>query len=629
MILLKPFPAPRALFSTLALVLLLAAALPAFARDAGRISVENLRTHVEALASEEMAGRLTGTEGGRMATAYVAEHFEALGLEPAGDDGTFFQAFPFTAGISPGEDNVLSARFDSVAREYALDSDWRPIAFSQTGIFEATPVVFAGYGFVAPAEGDFPEYDSYVHLDVEDKWVLLLRYMPEDVPPRLRQHWARHTGLRYKAMLARDRGARGIIVVSGPTSQVGAELVRLSFDAAGGRTSIAAISITDATAAAWLSSAGEDLAELQAALDSGEPRMGFTLPELTLSAQIDLVKEQREGRNVLARLLAPDPVDAAAVVVGAHVDHLGRGRQDRSLAQDDEDTGAIHYGADDNASGVAAMLEIAAVLARQQAAGEWVPRRDVVFAAWDGEELGLLGSDAFTAQLPGGEDTPPDVSGAIAANLNLDMVGRLREKLVINGVGSSTYWPDAIEASSTDLGLSLELQEDSHLPTDSTSFYLRRVPVLSFFTGPHEEYHTPRDTPDTLHYGGIARIARLTQRIAVGLAEREEAPEFVEASRPEVVGQRAYLRAYLGTVPDYVQTGLEGVRLSGVTRGAPAQEAGLEVGDIVVRLAGRRIENIYDYTFAIEALRVGEAVEVEVLRGEELLTFTLIPGSRE
>jgi hypothetical protein len=605
----------------------------ALPETAPAIRAEDLRSHVSYLASEPLQGRLTGSPGERRATAYLASYFQSLGLLPAGENGTFFEDFEFTAAVKMGDGNELTLEQDGQPVRFEADQDWRPLAFSKTGEVEAGQVVFAGYGIVAPEDEGQPEYDSYVHLDVEGKWVLALRFLPDDVSAERRQHLARHASLRYKAMVARDRGARGLIVASGPGSQVREQLAKLSYDASMSGTSVAAISVSDDVAARLLQAAGKDLAELQNELDSGEPSMGFALPGLQLSARIDLKPERRVGRNVLALLPADDQPGQSVVAIGAHLDHLGTGQASSSLAREDE-KGLIHPGADDNASGVAGLLEIAQYLSDLKASGRHGFKRDLLFAGWSGEELGLLGSNHFVQDYfkDGQQGHGHAASGqkpSIVAYLNLDMIGRLRDKLVVQGVGSSSIWPGVIEQRNAPVGLSLTLQNDSYLPTDATSFYLMKVPILSAFTGSHEDYHSPRDTADKINYAGAQRISRFMALVARDLASRDSLPDYVAMKAPEEKGQRAGLRAYLGTIPDYAQGDVKGLKISGVAEGGPASKAGLQGGDLIVELAGRKIENIYDYTYAIDALKIGEPVRIVVLREGKKLTFEVTPASRQ
>ena len=591
------------------------------------ITARDLRSRVAYLASEMMDGRLTGSDGERRATEYAASILGSYGLEPAGDGGTFFQAFDFTAGVSLGSNNRLVIHgVDPGAGDLAVGREWRPLAFSKTGNVDSGEVVFAGYGIVAPANGASQAYDSYAGLDVTGTWVLLFRYLPEKAAPDLRHHLSQFASLRYKAMVARDHGARGLIIASGPNSNVEDQLVRLSFDASLGGTSLAAISVTDRVAELLLAPAGKSVQQVQDALDAGNAVPGFVIPGVMLAADIDVQQAKKTGRNVLARLPGDDE-GRGAVVVGAHIDHLGEGFATATLARRDEE-GMIHPGADDNASGVAALLEIAEYLAAERARGAPAMRRSLLFAAWSGEELGLLGSAYFAKTLAGGDDAGT-LSPAVAAYLNMDMIGRLAKKLVLLGVGSSSIWPAKIAHANTGLRLPIVEQNSSYLPTDATSFYVKGVPILSAFTGAHAEYHTPRDTAGKIDYADMARITRLMARIATSLASAESAPDYVVMEKPDSPSGRANVRAYLGTVPDYSATDVVGVKLSGVAKGGPADRAGVRAGDSVVELAGKKIENIYDYTFAIEMVQIGVPVGMTVQRGTERVTVIVTPASRD
>ncbi len=594
----------------------------------GRISAQDARIHVEYLASDELEGRLTGSPGAKRAGRYIADYFSHLGLEPAGEEGSYFQSFEFTAGVRLGEGNRLA---DASGGEYEVNHEWRPLAFSETGSAPAAPLVFAGYGIVAPATEEQEEYDSYAHLDVKDKWVLVFRYLPEQVSPARRQHLSRHSSLRYKAMVARDRGARGLLIVSGPNSKVKEQLVRLGTDASLAASGVATISLSDSAAERLTSPLDRSLKSLQDRLDSGEYMMGLLIPEVALEAKIDIIREKRLGRNVVARLpVRGEQALGGAVLIGAHMDHLGKGLGGSSLARQEE-RGQIHNGADDNASGTAGMLEVAQYLVDLKAAGRLKQRRDLLFAAWSGEELGILGSQAFVAWLTNQGETARSrpLEGEVSAYLNMDMIGRLRDHLSLQGVGSSSVWRKEIEQRNVVVGLPITTSDDSYLPTDATSFYLAGVPVLSAFSGSHEDYHSPRDTADKINYEGVEKISKLMALIARSLASSMETPDYLEQERPDDEGATRGLRVYLGTIPDYVEGDIKGVKLSGVTKNGPADKAGVMTGDVIVELAGRAIENIYDYTYAIEALKIGEPTVMVVLREGARLDLTVIPGSRE
>jgi Tol biopolymer transport system component len=602
-------------------------AKPTAERTTAEITEHDLRLHVTELTSERMSGRMTGGEGAGLATAYVAKAMASIGLAPAGDMGGWFQHYRFTAGVELSDGNRLALKTGTSERPLTLNQDWRPLAFSGSGELKPGELVFAGYGIQAPAEDDFPAYDSYAGLDPSGKWVLVFRYLPENLPQARRQHLHEYAELRFKAMTARDKGAVGLLVISGPSSGVKEQLVPLASETGAGWGSLPVISISDEIGAALLSAAKRDLKSLQAELDRGEPMAGFPLPGIELQGKIALSRGSAADRNVLGRLNAGDGPGDSLVVLGAHVDHIGRG-EDMDSRAEDVHAGQVHPGADDNASGVAALLEIAQRLADRKAAGELKLTHDILFAAWTGEELGRLGSAHF-AETFAAKAADRGLDPAVLAYLNLDMVGRLDQALYVQGVGSSSVWRREIERRNAPLGLPLRLQEDSYLPTDTTSFYLRGVPVLTLFTGTHADYNTPRDTAERLNYDGLAKIARFAGLMARGLAARPEAPDYIAHDKPKTDASRANLRAYLGTIPDYTESDIRGVALTGVAKGGPADEGGMRAGDIILNVAGKAVENIYDYTYALNALKVGQPVTVEVRREGEALELSITPESRE
>jgi hypothetical protein len=347
-----------------------------------------------------------------------------------------------------------------------------------------------------------------------------------------------------------------------------------------------------------------------------------------------------------------DKPSEQTILIGAHVDHLGKGPSSSSLAKEEEKTG-IHVGADDNASGTAGMIEIAEFLSHVKAIGKLKGKRDIIFAAWSGEEIGLLGSNHFVkhwqkadfnksnphavdphAVDPKSSDPhagmlqQQGIYPSISACLNMDMIGRFNNKLVLQGTGSSSAWKSEIEQRNVVVGLPITLQDDSYLPTDASSFFQQGVPILSAFTGSHSEYHTPRDVPATLNFPDSARIAQLMALIAKSLSEKESPPDFVPQTAPEQ-GRRAFLRAYLGTIPDYAEGDLKGVKLSGVAKAGPAEKAGVQGGDIIKQLAGKKIDNIYDYTYALEALKVGQTIKIVIERSGQSKELDITPGARE
>ncbi len=592
---------------------------------AAAVTREDVRVHVNYLASDALEGRATGSQGARLAAEYIAAQLRGAGLKPYGADGDFFQPFDFTAGarVVTRANRLVVARPEGQGEAaFEVERDFRPLSFSANSEVEGE-VVFVGYGLSVPGKPG-EGYDSYAGVSVSNKVVLALRYVPEEVEPKRRQELNRYAGLRYKAMLARERGARAVLFVTGPNSPSAGELASLTSDGSLAGSGIVAASVTTNVASVLLASSGKDLRSLQSALDTENPHAesGFTLPKVRVRLATAVEHLKKTDRNVLAILPPAEfPPHPEYVLVGAHYDHLGFGESGAMRRQGEENQ--IHPGADDNASGTAAVLELAASLAAQRARNPASFRRGVLFAFWSGEEMGLIGSSHFA-------EHPPLALSNVVAYVNFDMVGRLREnKLNLQGIGSSGAWRRLIEKRNVAAGFNLVLQEDPYLPTDVTAFYPKGVPVLNFFTGGHEEYHRPADRPPTLNFEGAERVALFAEALLLDLVTATNRPDYLVVSRSDTGGgSRENLRAYLGTIPDYT-TETAGVKLSGVRAGGPADKAGLKGGDVIVEFAGQRIANIYDYTYAMDAVRLGQPVKVVVLRAGERVSLTVVPEARK
>jgi hypothetical protein len=463
-------------------------------------------------------------------------------------------------------------------------------------------------------------------------------------------------------MMARERGAKAVLIVTGPNSPGAGELVPLTNDGSHSGSGIIAASVSTKVADALLAGSGKNLKDLQTDLDTENPHAdgGFLLHnQVTLS--VGIVRLKKSDANVVG-MIPPSGGSDEYIIVGAHYDHLGHGGSGSSMARAGEE-GRIHPGADDNASGTSVVLGMAIALDAQltaaksatitsssapagsksdsavnnSASGAIVatatatvnaseaskPRRGIIFCLWSGEEIGLIGSAAFC-------EHPPVPLAKVAAYVNFDMVGRLRDnRLTMQGVGSSRFWRRELEKRNVAAGFNLILQEDPYLPTDTTSFYPKRVPVLNFFTGSHEDYHRPTDTPDKINAEGMERIEKLAQQIVLDLATAPERPEYGRVQRSDAgMSSRDNLRVYLGTIPDY-STEVKGVKLSGVRGGSPAEKGGLQGGDVIVEFAGQKIANIYDYTYALDAVKIGTPVKVIVERDGRRTELTVTPGARK
>ncbi len=607
-----------------ALLLAFAAATPAsYAQTAAQTSTASrTRPHVEMLASDRLDGREAGTQGERLAGDYIAAQLARVGARPLPGRRDMFVPFEFTAGSRDGGSRIAVATSDPLRnggfRSITTSGPTRIQALSFSDDAEVTgPLVFAGYGIVVPDTQNFG-YDSYAGIDVKDKIAVVLRYFPEDADANTKAILARYSDLRYKAMAARQRGAKAMIVVTGPRSPNAGTVVPMTFDTALAGSGIPAASVNGALADA-LFTGQKPLRDLQQALDSGDPHVaGIDLPGVTVTLKTAIVREKQTGRNIVAYLpatVAGPAADKPYIAIGAHYDHLGHGGKGTSLATRDEQ-GQIHHGADDNASGTAAVLAIAEKLSTQPR------RRNILIALWSAEEIGLVGSAAYAAN-------PPLPLSQLDAYINFDMVGRMQNnKLVAQATGTSSVWPGLLERANVLAGFDLTVQADPYQPTDVATFNTAEVPCLTFTTGAHPDYHKPSDTADKINYEDLDRIVDFAAAIVTSLGQMDAAPQFTKVDQPVSRGSIAGVRVTTGTIPDYA-TEVKGLLLGGVTGGGPAEKAGLMKGDIIIEIAGRTIANIYDYTYALEVLKVNEPVKVVYMRGTMKRETMLTPAARQ
>jgi len=607
----------RKFFSAIAAVIVIASALVLH----GAQAPSRTRAHVEALASPRLEGRLTGSAGEGLASDYLVSELRKMGAKPLPGQADYRMAFDFTAGTRDGGSTVAMTApgAPGTPRTFSSRAEVQALSFSDNGDVTGE-VVFAGYGIVVPDGQEFA-YDSYATLDVKDKVVLVLRYFPEDAEQKTKAVLARYADLRYKALAARQRGAKALLMVTGPRSPNAGETVPMSFDTAIAGSGIVAASINGSVAnALFAATPDKTLQAAQQSLDDANPHAtGFVLPGLTVTVHANVIREKRTGHNVIGYLPATDPtanISKPWVALGAHYDHLGHGEAGNTLAGK-EDAGKIHFGADDNASGSAAVLAAGAALAGK-------PRhRNVLLAFWSGEELGLLGSAAFVAR-------PTVPLDQLAAYLNFDMVGRMQDnKLTVQAVGTSPAWGKIIEQANVLAGFDLQLQADPYQPTDVANFNAAGVPCLTFFTGVHTDYHRPTDTADKIDYEDLDRVADFAVAILSRVENGEAAPEFTKVDQVlQPGGGRAGVRVFTGTIPDY-SSDAKGLLLSGVIGGGPAEQAGLQKGDVIVEIAGQTIANIYDYTYALDVLKIGQPAKVVYMRDGVRKETTLTPSARK
>ncbi len=579
---------------------------------------QRFEADVRVLASDEMEGRGLGTQGIEKAAYWIEGRLREIGLEPA-FNMSYRQGFGVKTGVMIADGNRMSVTnlTDIHTTAEVASTDWSPLGFSSSGLFSG-PLVFAGYGIEAPPIG----YRELEGIDLRGKVVLMLRYEPQekdDASPFDGRRPSRWSALRYKVLQARERGAMAVIFVTGPLQDEGKDkLPALANDGPESSAGIPVLQVKTSTAQKWLSIAGIDLLRFQRDVDRDLRPRSRVLP-MTINANVAVRNTFADTVNLAGTLPGRGQLANDVVVLGAHYDHLGYGGEGSMKPN----VHAVHPGADDNASGTVAVL-LAAERLRDQLR-ETQNRRTIIFALFSAEEVGIAGSSYFVANAPVQMER-------VVAMVNLDMVGALRdEKLIAFGADSAPQWRDLIDRANAEVKLKITSTGDGYGPSDQTSFYAAHIPVLHFFTGAHERYHTPDDKPDTLNYPGAVRVVELTAAVVAPLARGEVTPQYARISAaPAMQGDSRGYGAYLGTVPDYTameaQSG--GVLLSDVRAGGPAELAGIKGGDRIVEMAGTRIENLYDMTFALQDHKPGETIDVVVVRGGERKTLRATLGSR-
>lgn len=581
------------------------------------VQVDDIKKWVYYLAAPEHQGRGTGSAEEKIYTEKLAQAFKSWGLVGGGPKGSFFQAFEFTSGVTLGVKNSLEL-VGSYQKKYELSKDFEPISFSQLGAFREAPLVFAGYGIKAPASDKEVEYNSYRGLDVKGKWVLLLNDLPADVPPQRRHYLNLYSRLQHKVTVAKNEGAVGVLVANGLDSGYPENFGKLKFEGSLSDSSMGVLRLSTAAAVAILQYAGQDLRALQARLDKGELVEGFAIPSTYLKANIDLEFKKSQGVNVIAKLSSG--AAKSSIMIGAHGDHLGHGQFGSSLARNNE-AGKTHYGADDNASGVSGVMELAHFYADLKKRAPQKIQKDIYFAVWSGEELGNLGSSHFAKDVK---------AHKISSYVNMDMIGRLNGRVFVQGLGSGDTWTPMAEEVGIRTAVPMIVQEDPYLPTDSLAFYMAGVPTISFFTGSHGEYHTPRDVADLVNFEGVVKVLKAVQGFTDLLTDSPvQMVNYVKVASSQNKLEGRSFRVYLGTIPDYSQEGVKGVRITGASKDSPAEKAGAQDKDIIVEFNGTKIENLYDYVYTLQSVRPNKETVMKVLRNGQVIDLKITPKLKE
>jgi len=574
-----------------------------------------LRAAVEWLAAPEREGRGPGTAGIEQAADWVARQFAEIGLDTAVVGETPFQRFPVVleATLGPAAENRVDLIGPPTAdgtrrvRRLELGRDFTPLAAGGSGDFDL-PLVFAGYGITAPRE----RYDDYAPLGPQaarGAAVVVLRQEPQKDDPHsvfAGNQASEHAALSRKVANASEHEV-GAVLFCNDASDTDDALMAFSRAGDGSeRRALPVLHVRRGVVAPLVAEAtGRDLPALEKAIDETLAPQTAALEGWRIRGRVAIERKEAESRNVLAVL--PGSPGRETVVLGAHYDHLGFGGPNSAAPGET----AVHHGADDNASGTALLVEVARILATE---GPFP--RTILFAAFSGEERGLLGSAHYTA------NAAVPLSDTVAM-VNLDMVGRLDgDKLVVHGGGTGTGLDALVDRLAATHAFEVAKEPGGFGPSDHSSFYARRIPVLHLFTGSHSDYHRPTDTADKLNYPGMVRIARLVADVVEELASAPERPAYIEVASKMFA--RGGDRPYFGSIPDFGKPG-QGYAITGVTKDSPAARGGLQGGDVIVRLGDSAVTGLEDFDSALRKHKAGDTIPVVVRRdgAEVTLEVTL------
>jgi Zn-dependent M28 family amino/carboxypeptidase len=560
------------------------------------LSSDRYLKDVTYLASDELKGRGDGSPELDRAADYIAEQFRLAGLSPGGEANSYFQGFDITTGAVLGAKNEFSV----AGATLRINDDFVPINFSSTAEFEG-PLVFAGYGITAPEY----KYDDYSGIDASGKIVVVFEREPQENDPKsvfAGTALTPHASFTNKAINARLHGAKGIIFIA-PPSQETEDLGLAERQEAESDLGISAVHTKRSILAKAFKDSGKDPAALEQAIDKDLTPQSFALTGAQARIATDVVRTRKIIRNVIGVLPGADPnLKNEWVVVGAHYDHLGLGNRN-SLAP--SQIGQVHHGADDNASGTAGVMELARIAAKNNHA--W--KRSVLFIAFAGEEIGLLGSSNFA-------NHPTVPIKSIDAMINMDMIGRVsNDRLFIGGIGTSPSLKQTVEDFNKPVGLALNFSDSGYGSSDHTSFNAKKIPVLFFFSGLHTDYHKPSDTADKINAQGAVKVLSVVYGTVDRLATDAQRLPYHEVAQPPQVarGSGGGYGPYFGSVPDF-RDDLKGVLFSDVQNNSPAAKAGLKGGDLLVEFDGKQILTLSDYAYALRTKKPGDIVAVVVKR---------------
>lgn len=556
---------------------------------------ENLQKNVKYLSSKDLEGRMTGSEGSKRAAVFIENYLKNLGIE------TQSQKFPFVSGNLLGKNNYFLVKFKEKEITLKLNKDFKPLSYSTSGFYEGD-AVFAGYGITSPEL----EYDDYEGIDVKDKIVFVLRYNPYGKDPE--SPFSYYDRLSDKIITAREKGAKAIVLFTGPLTEREKKFEPFKKDVTGADLGIIAIQISQKKGEEIFKMAGFNLKEIEKNLMETKKPKPQELKEIKFKIQTELIQEKKECQNIIG-VLKPSNWNGKFILLGAHYDHIGMGGE---TSRWEKKYGKVHPGADDNASGTSLLLELAGIFHKEREN----LRYGLIFAFFSGEELGLIGSSYFVKKSP---FNLKDIS----IMLNFDMVGRMKDKkLILLGTDTSPQIDPVTDEISKSYDFKIIKNLGGFSQGDNTAFYKEDIPVLGFFTDVHPDYHMPTDTYEKINYKGMAQILNFAKEVVLSFQDIEKI-EFTPSKAIPEGGGKSAMKVYVGTIPEFGEE-VEGYKIAGVQPSSPAEKGGLQKGDIIIKVDEKEIRNIYDYMSAFKGKKAGDKVEFEIFRNGETLKKTII-----
>ena len=575
--------------------------MKSLSNSSAEITENELMNHIKYLSHEERGGRYPGSRESRDVISYLIQNLKSYGVKPGGTGGSFIQPFNITDGIELGANNSMIIGRDSLLAK----SDFNPLWFSGNGSISAT-AVFAGYGF--DIDNDDLKWNDYAELDVKDKWVIVMRHSPERNTRN--SVYARHSGLHKKMLVARDKGASGIVFVSQIEDE---ELYPLRYIPGYTNAGIPAIHLANEVADLLFKTTGWSRETIQKTMNRSLESISFVIPDLTIVAEVELKLITVRAANVVGIIQSGNrEFRNEYIAIGAHFDHVGMGGPGTGSRK--PDTLGIHQGADDNASGTAGLLEIAQKLASQKSR----LKRSILLLAFDAEEKGLLGSKYFV------EHSSVNLDNVITM-LNLDMIGRMKDSTATaGGVGTSPIFEPLLDSLSNGRNFTLNMTKPGSGPSDHAAFYEKEIPVLFFFTGFHDEYHTPEDTWRLINLNGEKDLLDLVYDLTFHLARTPQRPVFTEAgSKQGAMNRNTRFKVTFGIIPSYGSM-KEGLEVDGISNeDGPAAKAGMQKGDLIKSINGKNIKDLFEFMDRLGELEPGMTIPVIVERDGNLLELSV------